>query len=95
VTRSIAVLRWLVIIAVAASAGNCGRTPRGLRRASHTQAEPEAMPPEWRAQHDSDYLRTHRDTIPPVSLERIIEADSIKAARGGPQPDRSVGEYGD
>jgi len=53
------------------------------------------MPPEWRAQHDSDYLRTHRDTIPPVSLERIIEADSIKAARGGPQPDRSVGEYAD
>jgi len=48
------------------------------------------LPPEWRAQHDSDYLRTHRGSIPTVSLERVIEAESIKAAREGPQPDRSV-----
>jgi len=86
---------WLIVIVAAASAGNCGKTQRAQRGSSHPRPEPEVLPPEWRAQHDSDYLRTHRDSIPTESLRRVIEAESIKAVRGGSQPDRSVGEYGD
>lgn len=86
---------WLILIVVAASAGNCRQARRAQQGGSRPQAKPEALPPEWRAQHNSDYLRTHRDSIPTVSLERVMEAESLKAARGGPQPDRSVGEYGD
>ena len=86
---------WLIAIVVAAFAGNCGQARRTEHGGGRPLAKPEALPPEWRAQHDSDYLRTHRDSIPTVSLDRVMEAESIKAAGGGPQPDRSVGEYGD
>lgn len=83
-------IRWLVVIVAATAAGNCGQARRAQHDSDNLQTQPEALPPEWRAQHDSDYLRTHRD-----SLRRVIGAESTDATRGGPQPDRSVGEYGD
>jgi hypothetical protein len=95
VTRSIAALRWLIVIMAAAAAGDCGQPQQAHQGSGSQQTDPEALPPEWRDQHDSDYLQTRRDSTRSESSQRAMEAESINAVRGGPQPDRSVGEFGD